>query len=66
MRFINLTRKIARWTRSSVRGGNEPSKPIRIKKIHSHLIKYKKRFIMNEDQNLVTEVNVNPTTTFLL
>jgi hypothetical protein len=38
MRFINLTRKIARWTCSSVRGSNEPSKPIRIKKIHSHLI----------------------------
>jgi hypothetical protein len=38
MRFIILTRKIARWTRSSVRGSNEPSKPIRIKKIHSHLI----------------------------
>jgi hypothetical protein len=31
MRFINLTRKIARWTCSSVRGSNEPSKPIRIK-----------------------------------
>ena len=33
MRFINLMRKIARWTCSSVRGSNEPSKPIRIKKI---------------------------------
>jgi hypothetical protein len=33
MRFINLTRKIARCTCSSVRGSNEPSKPIRIKKI---------------------------------
>ena len=32
-------RKIARWTCSSLRGSNEPSKPIRIKKIHSHLIK---------------------------
>ena len=38
MRFINLTLKIARWTCSSVRGSNESSKPIRIKKIHSHLI----------------------------
>jgi len=38
MIFINLTRKIARWTCSSVRGSNEPSNPIRIKKIHSHLI----------------------------
>jgi hypothetical protein len=38
MRFINLTRKIVQWTCSSVRGSNEPSKPIRIKKIHSHLI----------------------------
>ena len=38
MRFIDLTRKIARWTCSSVRGSNEPSKPIRIKKMHSHLI----------------------------
>jgi predicted nucleic acid-binding OB-fold protein len=38
MRFINLMRKIARWTCSSVRGSNEPSKPIRIKKMHSHLI----------------------------
>jgi hypothetical protein len=25
MRFINLTRKIARWTCSSARGSNEPS-----------------------------------------
>ena len=40
MRFINLTRKIARCTCSSVRGSNEPSKPIRIKKIHSHLINW--------------------------
>ena len=39
MRFINLTCKIVRWTCSSVRGSNEPSKPFRIKKIHSHLIK---------------------------
>jgi hypothetical protein len=38
MRFINLTRKIARWTFSSVRGSNEPSNPIRIKKIQSRLI----------------------------
>ena len=38
IRFINHTRKIARWTCSSVRGSNEPSKPIRIKKMHSHLI----------------------------
>jgi hypothetical protein len=38
MIFINLTRKIARWTCSSVTVSNEPSKPIRIKKIHSHLI----------------------------
>jgi hypothetical protein len=38
MRFINLTRQIARWTCRSVRGSNEPSKPIRIKKMHSHLI----------------------------
>ena len=45
MRFINLTRKIARWTCSSVRGSNEPSKPIKIKKIHSRLIK---RY-MNQD-----------------
>jgi hypothetical protein len=37
MRFINFTCKIVRWTCSSVRGSNEPSKPIRIKKIHSHL-----------------------------
>ena len=35
MRFINLTRKIARWTSSCVRGSNKPSKPIRIKKIQS-------------------------------
>jgi hypothetical protein len=46
MRFINLTRKIARWTCSSVRGSNEPSKPIRIKKIHSHLIN-----IYKDDKN---------------
>jgi hypothetical protein len=32
---INLTRKIARWTSSCVRGSNKPSKPIRIKKIQS-------------------------------
>jgi hypothetical protein len=38
MRFINLTRYFAWWTCSSVRGSNDPSKPIRIKKIHSHLI----------------------------
>ena len=38
MKFINLTCKIAQWTCSSVIGSNEPSKPIRIKKIHSHLI----------------------------
>jgi hypothetical protein len=38
MRFINLTCKIARWTCISVRGSNDRSKPIRIKKIHSHLI----------------------------
>jgi hypothetical protein len=38
MRCISLTRKIARWTCGSVRGSNEPSKPIRIKKIHNHLI----------------------------
>jgi hypothetical protein len=38
MRFINLTCKIAQWTCSSVRGSNNPSKPIRIKIIHSHLI----------------------------
>ena len=38
MIFINLTRKIARWACSSVRGSNEASKPMRIKKIHSHLI----------------------------
>jgi hypothetical protein len=37
-KHFNLTRKIARWTCSSVRGSNEPSNPIRIKKIHSHLI----------------------------
>jgi hypothetical protein len=32
MKFINLTRKIARCTCSSVRGSNKLSKPIRIKK----------------------------------
>jgi hypothetical protein len=37
MIFINLTRKIARWTCSSVRGSNDRSKPIRIKKIHQAL-----------------------------
>jgi hypothetical protein len=36
LRLIKLTRKIARWTCSSVRGSNEPSKPIRIKTIHSY------------------------------
>ena len=40
MIFINLTCKIAQWTCSSVRGSNVPSKPIRIKKMHSHLIKH--------------------------
>jgi hypothetical protein len=39
MRFINLTHKITRWTCSYVKECNEPSKPMRIKKIHSHLIK---------------------------
>jgi hypothetical protein len=47
MRFINLTRKIARWTCSSVRGSNEPSKPIRFKKIHSHLININKHLEKN-------------------
>jgi hypothetical protein len=38
MRFINLTRKVARWTCSSVRGSNEPSNPIRynVKHIGNH------------------------------
>jgi hypothetical protein len=38
MTFINLTRKIARWACSSVRGSNEASKPMRIKKIQINLI----------------------------
>ena len=50
MRFINLTCKIARWTCSSVRGSNEPSKPIGIKKIHSHLIKW----FINPEKVIIT------------
>jgi hypothetical protein len=43
-----------RWTCSSVKGNNEPSKPIRIKKIHSHLI------IVDEVQGLLSASSVEP------